>query len=218
MSGLNRCRTRPPRSSRHLILEVIIFGNRKERAQRRHERALPFTLALARHRRGRIAELVELQRRARDPFRLRPVRVHVTPIVTVAGDVRPSVVAARDNQVELVVGAGAVFRRIEQTGRPESQALRIAVAVGVDVTADAVDRRVVGRNGAVEVEPQNFAFVRRPVARRDLCRRGQVLRPVRRAVVLRASCRRRRRASNTASDRARTRAALRRGRRARAGS
>ena len=57
------------------------------------------------------------------------------------------------------------------------------MAVCVDVAADAVDRGVVGRNRTVEVEPQNLSHVRRPVARGDLSRGGQILGSVRRAVI-----------------------------------
>ncbi len=76
-----------------------------------------------------------------------------------------------------------MFRRIQQSRWAEFQTLRIAMAVRIDVAADAVNRRVVGWNRTVEVEPKNFSDVRRPIVRGDLSRRGQVLRLVRRAVI-----------------------------------
>ena len=48
---------------------------------------------------------------------------------------------------------------IQQAIWPEYEALRIAVSVAVDVTADAVDDRVVGGNRSVEIHPQDLSLV-----------------------------------------------------------
>ena len=117
------------------------------------------------------------------PARVRPVEEDVTAIVAVSGHVRPAVVAARLDQIQLIVGAGAVLGRVELTRWTKLQALRVPVTVRIHVTAHAVQRRVVSGNRAVEIDAQNLAAVGGPVARGDLCGGGQQLRAVRQAVV-----------------------------------
>ena len=72
-----------------------------------------------------------------------------------------------------------MLRLVEPAVRPERQPERIAVAAREDVAADAVDRRVVGGDRAVELDAQDLALVAAtsPSAR-DLGGGRQVLRAV----------------------------------------
>ena len=116
------------------------------------------------------------QRCARHALRRRPVRIGVGLIVPIAGDVRPTIIPARPYQVDLVVCIRPVLGLVQLPVRREDEPLRVAMAVGVDVAPDAAERRVVGWNRSVEIQPQDFPYVERPVTlvhlrdgRQNLC-------------------------------------------------
>src|SRR5947207_15954344 len=76
-----------------------------------------------------------------------------------------------------------MFRLIEQSGGTEYEALRIAMAVRVDMALHAGDGWIVGGDRAVEIQPENFALIHGPVARGNLGCRRQVLRVIQVAVI-----------------------------------
>ena len=79
---------------------------------------------------------------------------------------RPAVVAARLEDVDLVVGLRPLLGGVERAVRREIDALHVAVAIGEDVAAHAVDHRIVVGDRAVEVHPQRLALIGEPVLAR----------------------------------------------------
>ena len=96
---------------------------------------------------------------------------------------RPPVVRARLQNVDLVVCLRTVLRFVQRAVRTEIDALRIAMTVGEDVAPHACDLRIVVRNRAVEIQPQRLPHVRGVVLRLELRRCRQPLRFDRNAVV-----------------------------------
>ena len=80
--------------------------------------------------------------------------------VAVAFHGGPAVVAAGLNLVDFVVVAGAVLRAVDAAVGQAYQALGVAVAQSIERAAGA---GVVGRNGAVEVQAQDFTVEGGPV-------------------------------------------------------
>ena len=91
--------------------------------------------------------------------RVGPAGVDVELVVLPASDVRPAVVAALTDDVDLVVGVRAVLGTVERAVGSKVDALSIAVAVAVDVAHDAGQLGVVPGHGAVQVHSQDLADV-----------------------------------------------------------
>ena len=72
---------------------------------------------------------------------------------------RPAIIATGDEDIHLVIGLGALLGSIERAVGCEVDALHIAVAVGEDVTAHALDLRIVLGNRTIQIEPQRLALV-----------------------------------------------------------
>src|SRR4051794_18789217 len=101
--------------------------------------------------RGRSGVLVEFQRRTSYTDGFGPHGVHVSSVIAVPGDVRPSVVRPRSDQIHLVVCTRTMLRFVQQTSGAKRQSLRIPMSVRIDVAADTCDGRVICRNGTIEV-------------------------------------------------------------------
>ncbi len=89
---------------------------------------------------------------------------------------RPAVIVAANQDVHLVIGLGTLLGGIERAVRGKVDALHVAVAIGEDVAAHALDLRVILGDRAIEVEPERLALVGGVVGHRDLVGRRQALR------------------------------------------
>src|SRR5687768_6429767 len=97
-----------------------------------------------------------------DAFLLLQVADLGTTVVDAVGDDGPAVVRARLDQVELIAAARAVLGLVERAGhRMEREALRAAVAVGVDLRCHTLltYEWVVARHAAVIVQAEDIAGV-----------------------------------------------------------
>ena len=83
-----------------------------------------------------------------------------------AGVARPAVVAAGDDEVDLVVHVGTVLGGVDLVGAgPDGDPLRVAVPHRVHGVADAGDDRIVGGDRAVAIDAQHLPVQARPVLR-----------------------------------------------------
>ena len=87
---------------------------------------------------------------------------------------RPAVVAARHEEIDLIVGRRAVLGLKEQITH-KHKPLRVTMAVGVHVAPDAVDDRVVVRDAAVGIEAQYLARIGGMIARVEFGLGGNTL-------------------------------------------
>ena len=97
---------------------------------------------------------------------------------------RPAVVPAGLKEIELIVGVRPMLGRVEPSPRSEGKSLRIAVTIGIDVAAHSAQHRVVRRNRPIQIYPQRLSLIFRPVLSPHFSLRRQILRMVRKAVVL----------------------------------
>ena len=83
-------------------------------------------------------------------------RIYHPLITSIAetGDMRPAIVAAGHEDVDLVVGLRPLLGRVERAVRGKVDALHVAVAVSEDVALHAADYRVVLGDRAIEIEAQ----------------------------------------------------------------
>src|SRR4030095_11036385 len=72
---------------------------------------------------------------------------------------------------------------VEQTRAGKDEPLRIAMSVGIDVAAHAVEHRIVARDRSIQVETENLSLISAPVRRLHLRQRREILCAVRVAVV-----------------------------------
>ena len=132
------------------VLKVSV-GRREQRGDRLDERLGVVGFLGEGNRRRHLREVIR-----QIPARLggiAPARVDVELVVLLAGDVRPAVVAAALDDVDLVVGVRTVLGTVQCAVGSEADALSVAVSVAVNVADDAREFRVVRRDGAVQVQP-----------------------------------------------------------------
>src|SRR5690606_32085169 len=115
--------------------------------------------------------------------RFAPVEIGIGLVIDKAGNQRPAIIAARLDDVDLIVARWAVLSFIEDAIGAEGDALRIAVAIGIDVALDAIDLGIVLRDRAVELEPKDLARIGLPVFRFHFVGRRQVLGAIGQAIV-----------------------------------
>src|SRR5687767_4756224 len=104
---------------------------------------------------SQVAEL-DLGTRRR---RFRPTSELISLVVFQTSYVRPAVIGAAFQDVDLVVGFWPLFRLVEGSVRTEVDSLRVAVTVSKNVTDNTINLRVIPGDGAVEIHPQRFACV-----------------------------------------------------------
>ena len=88
---------------------------------------------------------------------------------------RPSIIATAAQNIDFVIGLWPLFRRIECAVRTKGKTLRVAVAIGEDMTPHAVEFRIVGGYGTFLCQAQRFADIGRIISSCDLSRRWQAL-------------------------------------------